>query len=111
MKNLLLNAVEELVVRANNELNELRQEVNNLANEGDRVNAVYNKRRYIVNLVNKVIILKDKFEVDFPDDKEEAKQLEKKAHIILIQLEDILNVAYNVGNDILEDEEDEDYVC
>lgn len=107
MKNLLNNAVEELVVRANKELNDLRNDIRVLENQGDKVNAVYDKRNYVLGLVNKMIILKDKLELDYPEDIEGAKLIDKKAHIIMIQLEDILNIAYNVGNDILEDEEEE----
>ena len=106
MKNLLNNAVEELVVRANKELNDLRNDIKVLENQGDKVNAVYDKRNYVLGLVNKMIILKEKLELDYPEDIEGAKLIDKKARIIMIQLEDILNIAYNVGNDILEDEEE-----
>jgi hypothetical protein len=103
MKNLLLNAVEELVVKANNEINAVRKDVNVLPNLGDKVNRVYESHDYIVNLVDKMNVLRDKLAVEFPEEQDAIKDIDKAVRIILIQIEDVLNVAYNVGNVMIDD--------
>lgn len=110
MRNLLNNAVEELVVRANKEINDVRNEIKAMEHKGARLNRVYEAHAYIINLVDRINVLKDNIAIDFPEEKELIKDINKKVNIILIQIEDVLNIAYEVGNEILDDE-DYDDVC
>ena len=103
MMNLLLNAVEELVMKANNEIEETRKDIKAFENQGDKVNRVYECHEFVDKLVDRIIILKDKFEVDYPDEEELLLAIEKDIHILLVQTEDVLNMAYNVGNVMIDD--------
>ena len=103
MMNLLLNAVEELVMKANNEIEETRKDIKAFENQGDKVNRVYECHEFVDKLVDRIIILKDKFEVDYPDEKELLLAIEKDIHILLVQTEDVLNMAYDVGNVMIDD--------
>lgn len=102
MKNLLLNAVEELVVRANKEINNVKEEIKVVEHMKAKVNKVYEVNAYIENLIYKIELLKDRLEIDFPEEIDKAKEIEKQINIIKIQIEDVLNIAYEVGNEILE---------
>ena len=102
MKNLLLNAVEELVVRANKEINNVKEEIKVVEHMKAKVNKVYEVNAYIENLMYKIELLKDRLEIDFPEEIDKAKEIEKQINIIKIQIEDVLNIAYEAGNEILE---------
>ena len=109
MKNLLLNAVNELVVKANNELKLVRNDIAILPNRGDKLNRVYEGYNNIISLVDRINTLKDKLVIDFPDEhEEEVEEINKAVHIVLIQIEDALNIVYEVGN-VMIDDLDNDY--
>ena len=108
MKNLLLNAVNELVVKANNELKLVRNDIAILPNRGDKLNRVYEGYNNIISLVDRINALKDKLVIDFPDEHEEVEEINKAVHIVLIQIEDVLNIVYEVGN-VMIDDLDNDY--
>ena len=102
MKNLFNVAVNELVERANKELKDMRNDIDALVNIGDKVNVVYEGKLYIDNIVYRLNVLKDNFELDFPEDIEGIKHIEKAINIINIQVLDLLNIANEAGNEILE---------
>lgn len=110
MKNLLLNAVEELVVKANKEIDDARNDIKVMEHKGEKLNRVYDAHGYIINLIDRINVLKDKLIIDFPEEEEEVKDINKKVNIILIQIEDVLNIAYEVGNEILDDENYDDEI-
>lgn len=112
MKNLLLNAVEELVVKANKEIDDARNDIKTMEHKGEKLNRVYDAHGYIINLIDRINVLKDKLAVDFPEEEEAIEKINKKVRIMLIQIEDVLNIAYEVGNEILDDENyDDDEIC
>ena len=102
MKNLFNVAVNELVERANKELKDMRKDIDMLVNKGDKINIVCEGKVYLDNIVYRLNILKDKFAIDFPEDIEELKHIEKAINVINIQAIDLLNIANEAGNEILE---------
>lgn len=102
MKNLFNIAVNELVERANKELKDMRKDIDVLVNKGDKINVVCEGKVYLDNIVYRLNILKDKFAIDFPEDIEELNHIEKAINIINIQAIDLLNIANEAGNEILE---------
>ena len=102
MKNLFNIAVNELVERANKELKDMRKDIDVLVNKGDKINIVCEGKVYLDNIVYRLNILKDKFAIDFPEDIEELNHIEKAINIINIQAIDLLNIANEAGNEILE---------
>ena len=102
MKNLFNVAVNELVERANKELKDMRKDIDVLVNKGDKINVVCEGKVYLDNIVYRLNILKDKFAIDFPEDIEELNHIEKAINIINIQAIDLLNIANEAGNEILE---------
>jgi hypothetical protein len=102
MKNLFNVAVNELVERANKELKDMRKDIDVLVNKGDKINVVCEGKVYLDNIVYRLNILKDKFAIDFPEDIEELKYIEKAINVINIQAIDLLNIANEAGNEILE---------
>lgn len=110
MKNLLLNAVEELVVKANKEIDDVRNDIKAMEHKGEKLNRVYDAHEYIINLIDRINVLKDKLMIDFPEEEEEVKDINKKVNIILIQIEDVLNIAHEVGNEIFDDENYDDEI-
>ena len=110
MKNLLLNAVEELVVKANKEIDDARNDIKTMEHKGEKLNRVYDAHGYIINLIDRINVLKDKLTIDFPEEEEAIEKINKKVRIMLIQIEDVLNIAYEVGNEILDDENYDDEI-
>ena len=102
MKNLFNIAVNELVERANKELKDMRKDIDVLVNKGDKINIVCEGKVYLDNIVYRLNILKDKFAIDFPEDIEELNHIEKAINKINIQAIDLLNIANEAGNEILE---------
>ena len=102
MKNLFNIAVNELVERANKELKDMRKDIDVLVNKGDKINIVCEGKVYLDNIVYRLNILKDKFAIYFPEDIEELNHIEKAINIINIQAIDLLNIANEAGNEILE---------
>lgn len=102
MKNLFNIAVNELVERADKELKDMRKDIDVLVNKGDKINIVCEGKVYLDNIVYRLNILKDKFAIDFPEDIEELNHIEKAINIINIQAIDLLNIANEAGNEILE---------
>ena len=104
MRNLLLNAVEELIVKANNEIDEARKDIAAKEHMGARVNRTYEAHAYIIHLIDRINVLKDNYAIEFPEDEDTIKKINKAVNIILIQIEDVLNVAYNVYDNIIDDD-------
>lgn len=104
MRNLLLNAVEELIVKANNEIDEARADIAAKEHIGARVNRTYEAHAYIIHLIDRINVLKDNYAIEFPEDEDVIKKINKAVNIILIQIEDVLNVAYNVCDSIIDDD-------
>ena len=94
MKNLLNVAIEGLIERMDNELQEVKYAINELERVGDKVNMIYDRRENILGLVDRVHYLEDQLEVRFPEDNK-IEKVEKEVNKRLIQLEDLLNVIYN----------------
>ena len=94
MKNLLNVAIEGLIERMDNELQEVKYAINELERVGDKVNMIYDRRENILGLVDRVHYLEDRLEVRFPEDNK-IEKVEKEVNKRLIQLEDLLNVIYN----------------
>ena len=110
MKNLLLNAVEELIIKADKEIDDARNDIKVMEHKGAKLNRVYDAHGYIINLIDRINVLKDKLAIDFPEEEEAIEKINKKVRIILIQIEDVLNMAYEVGNEILDDENYDDEI-
>lgn len=111
MKNLLLNAVEELVMKANKEIDDVREEVKVMEHKGAKLNRVYDCHAYIINLIDRINVLKDNIAIEFPEEEDIIKDIDKKVRILFIQIEDVLNIAYEVGNEIFDDEDYDDEIC
>lgn len=98
MRNLLINAVEELVVRVNRELELIRQEIKiTTATKGDKLIILNQRRNTILRLLDKIDYLKEQAEIRFPEEYIFDRDLDKFNHITNIQLEDILNIINEAG--------------
>ena len=75
MKNLLLNAVEELVVKANKEIDDARNDIKVMEHKGAKLNRVYDAHGYIINLIDRINVLKDKLTIDFPEEEDAIEKM------------------------------------
>lgn len=105
MKYLLNDAVEEMIKRINNEMNLVREEVRIVEYKGEKLNILMYRRDIITSLFDRLNYLKDQIEVRFPEEVEAINYIERFEYITNIQLEDLLNIIYEAGYEILEDEE------
>ena len=94
MKNLLLNAVEELMNRVDGQLVNVRKDIRNAEGLKERMNIVLNNRIEIINKLDKIDYLKEQIEIRFPEEINVLIKIEKEINKRLIQLEDLLNVIY-----------------
>lgn len=107
MKNLLNNAVNELVIRVNEEYDNARKEIKVLEDKGLKLNALYERRHNIKNLLNKLDILKDKAKEQFPEEDVIEFNIDKFKFIMNIQLEDMLDIVNEAYVGVIEEEYEE----
>lgn len=101
MKNLLLNAVEELMNRVNVQLANVRKDIRNAEGLNERMNIVLNNRIEIINKLDKIDYLKEQIEIRFPEEINEIELAEKYIRNINIQLEDLAFIV-NDMNQVIE---------
>ena len=101
MKNLLLNAVEELMNRVDGQLVNVRKDIRNAEGLKERMNVVLNNRIEIINKLDKLDYLKEQIEIRFPEEINEIKIIEKYIRNINIQLEDLAFIV-NDMNQVIE---------
>ena len=83
-------------------LKDMKKDIDVLVNIGDKVNVVCKGKVYIDNIVYRLNVLKDKFAIDFPEDIEELKAIEKAINVINVQLIDLYNIANEAGVEVIE---------
>lgn len=99
MKNLLNDAVRELVLRVNDEIIAIKAEIKVAENKGDKLNILNIRRERILKIFERLDYLKEQAEVrEF----ELLINIDDFKFIMNIQLEDILNIIHEVGNEIIE---------
>jgi hypothetical protein len=101
MKNLLLNAVEELMNRVDGQLVNVRKDIRNAEGLKERMNIVLNNRIEIINKLDKLDFLKEQIEIRFPEEIKEIELIEKYIRNINIQLEDLAFIV-NDMNQVIE---------
>ena len=101
MKNLLLNAVEELMNRVDVQLVNVRKDIRNAEGLNERMNIVLNNRIEIINKLDKLDYLKEQIEIRFPEEINEIELVEKYIRNINIQLEDLAFIV-NDMNQVIE---------
>ena len=101
MKNLLLNAVEELMNRVDTQLVNVRKDIRNAEGLKERMNIVLNNRIEIINKLDKIEYLKEQIEIRFPEEINEIELAEKYIRNINIQLEDLTFIV-NDMNQVIE---------
>ena len=101
MKNLLLNAVEELMNRVDAQLVNVRKDIRNADGLKERMNIVLNNRIEIINKLDKIDYLKEQIEIRFPEEINEIELAERYIRNINIQLEDLAFIV-NDMNQIIE---------
>jgi hypothetical protein len=101
MKNLLLNAVEELMNRVDVQLANVRKDIRNAERLNERINIVLNNRIEIINKLDKLDYLKEQIEIRFPEEINEIELIEKYIRNLNIQLEDLAFIV-NDMNQVIE---------
>ena len=101
MKNLLLNAVEELMNRVDGQLVNVRKDIRNAEGLKERMNIVLNNRIEIINKLDKIEYLKEQIEIRFPEEINEIELAERYIRNINIQLEDLAFIV-NDMNQVIE---------
>ena len=98
MKNLLNDAIQEMVVRVNNEVNDMRDEVKAADTRGHKIQIVDKRKAKVLRLFKKLNYLQEQAVIRFGEDVEEdVNKLQKFEQRILIQIEDmyyIVNEAF-----------------
>ena len=97
MKNILNNAMNELMVRVNNEVEEVRAIIKTDDTKGNKLNALIERRDIIFNLLEKVETIKDNLKLNFPEDLEEVERVTKEELKVKVQLEDMLDIINEAG--------------
>lgn len=101
MKNLLLNAVEELMNRVDVQLANVRKAIRNAEGLNERMNIVLNNRIELINKLDKLDYLKEQIEIRFPEEINEIELIEKYIRNINVQLEDLAFIV-NDMNQVIE---------
>ena len=104
MKNLLNNAVNELVVKGMNDLEEVRKAIKVLDHKGDKLNVLYERRNDVLNVINKLEFLKEKANVLFPEENVLDINIDKACLIMRVQLEDLLDIINEAYVGVVEEE-------
>lgn len=101
MKNLLLNAVEELMNRVDVQLANVRKAIRNAEGLNERMTIVLNNRIELINKLDKLDYLKEQIEIRFPEEINEIELIEKYIRNINVQLEDLAFIV-NDMNQVIE---------
>ena len=96
MKNLLKDAMKELVIRVNGEMKEIKNAIRIEETKGMKLNILNERRNTIINLFDKLDYLKEQFEIRFPEE-ELDMNIERFKLITKIQLEDMLDIINEAG--------------
>ena len=96
MKNLLKDAMKELVIRVNGEMKEIKNAIRIEETKGMKLNIINERRNTIINLFEKLEYLKEQFEIRFPEE-ELDMNIERFKLITKIQLEDMLDIINEAG--------------
>ena len=99
MKNLLNDAVRELVLRVNDEMIAIKEEIKVAENKGDKLNILEARRERILKLFKRLDYLQEQADVR---ELEILIDIEDFKFIINIQLEDNLNIIHEAGIKILD---------
>lgn len=99
MKNLLNDAVRELVLRVNDEMIAIKEEIKVAENKGDKLNILEARRERILKLFKRLDYLQEQADVR---ELEILIDIEDFKFIINIQLEDLLDVINEAGIEIID---------
>ena len=99
MKNLLNDAVRELVLRVNDEMIAIKEEIKVAENKGDKLNILEARRERILKLFKRLDYLQEQADVR---ELEILIDIEDFKFIINIQLEDILDIIHEAGIEIID---------
>ena len=99
MKNLLNDAVRELVLRVNDEIIAIKAEIKVAENKGDKLNILNIRRERILKIFERLDYLKEQAEVR---QLELLLNIDDFKFIMNIQLEDLLNVINEAGIEIID---------
>ena len=94
MKNLLNDAVRELVLRVNDEIIAIKAEIKVAENKGDKLNILNIRRERILKIFERLDYLKEQAEVR---QLELLLNIDDFKFIMNIQLEDLLNIINEAG--------------
>ena len=99
MKNLLNDAVRELVLRVNDEMIAIKEEIKVAENKGEKLNILEVRRERILKLFKRLDYLQEQADVR---DLELLIDIEDFKFIINIQLEDLLDIINEAGIEIID---------
>lgn len=99
MKNLLNDAVRELVLRVNDEMIAIKEEIKVAENKGDKLNILEVRRERILKLFKRLDYLQEQADVR---ELEILIDIEDFKFIINIQLEDLLDIINEAGIEIID---------
>ena len=99
MKNLLNDAVRELVLRVNDEMIAIKEEIKLAENKGDKLNILEARRERILKLFKRLDYLQEQADVR---ELEILIDIEDFKFIINIQLEDMLDIINEAGIEIID---------
>ena len=99
MKNLLNDAVRELVLRVNDEMIAIKEEIKVAENKGDKLNILEARRERILKLFKRLDYLQEQADVR---ELEILIDIEDFKFIINIQLEDMLDIINEAGIEIID---------
>lgn len=99
MKNLLNDAVRELVLRVNDEMIAIKEDIKLAENKGDKLNILEARRERILKLFKRLDYLQEQADVR---ELEILIDIEDFKFIINIQLEDILDIINEAGIEIID---------
>jgi hypothetical protein len=99
MKNLLNDAVRELVLRVNDEMIAIKEEIKVAENKGDKLNILEARRERILKLFKRLDYLQEQADVR---ELEILIDIKDFKFIINIQLEDMLDIINEAGIEIID---------
>lgn len=99
MKNLLNDAVRELVLRVNDEMIAIKEDIKLAENKGDKLNILEARKERILKLFKRLDYLQEQADVR---ELEILIDIEDFKFIINIQLEDMLDIINEAGIEIID---------
>ena len=99
MKNLLNDAVRELVLRVNDEMIAIKEEIKVAENKGDKLNILEARRERILKLFKRLDYLQEQADIR---ELEVLIDIEDFKFKINIQLEDLLDIINDAGIEIID---------